>query len=94
METTFGRWLRLRGEAHYAYAVRKKIGKRAVAQLAGISREARKVTLINYTTLRHISNDTGIPIQTLIDDAARAARNPVQPRKYVKRAPEAQAADA
>ncbi len=91
METTFARWLRQRGEMHYRYADRKHLGKRSVALLAGIGREARAITRLNYTALRHISQDTGIPIQTLIDDAARAARNPVQPRKYVKRAAEAQA---
>ncbi len=70
---------------HYAYAIRKRLGKTSVALLAGISRKARPITRLNYTALRHISNDTGIPIQTLIDDAARAARNPVQPRKYTKK---------
>jgi hypothetical protein len=85
METTFARWLRERGEGHYAYAVRRRLGKISVALLAGVGREPREVTRLNYTALQRINEDSGIPIQTLIDEAAAAAKNPVEPRKYVKR---------
>ena len=82
METTFAKWLRDRGEGHYAYAVRCRLGKISVALLAGVGREPREVTRLNYTALQRISADSGIPTQTLIDEAAAAAKNPVEPRKY------------
>ena len=91
METTFARWLRGRGEPHYAYAIRKKLGKKSVALMAGIGRQPQELTRLNYVALRRISEDSGIPVQTLIDDAARAARHPVEPRKYAKKTTEAQA---
>ena len=91
METTFARWLRGRGEMYYAYAVRMRLGKKSVALLAGIGRRPQEIRWFNYTALKRISEDSGIPVQTLIDDAAKAARHPVEPRKYVKKTTEAQA---
>ncbi len=82
METTFALWLREAGESHSAYALRKSMQKRAVMLLAGVSRQPQRITLLHYPTLAEISRETGIPIQTLIDDAVAAAANPVPPRQY------------
>ena len=85
METTFARWLRARGEAHHAYAKRMGLGYISVALLAGIGREPREVKRFSFLALTRVSEDTGIPIQVLIDETKAAARNPVEPRKYVKK---------
>ena len=85
METTFARWLRKRGEAHHVYAKRMGLGYISVARLIGIGREPQEIKRFSFLALTKVSADTGIPIQTLIDDAVKAARNPVEPRKYVKK---------
>jgi hypothetical protein len=86
METAFARWLRERGESHSAYAIRNRMGKKQIARLAGVAREAKPIVrFYTYGALCEISKDTGIPIQVLIDDAVEAAHNPIEPRKYVKK---------
>ncbi len=85
MKTTFAKWLQAQGEAPHVYAKRAGLGYGSVTQLAGIGREPRELKRLSFLALTRASADSGIPIQTLIDEAKAAARNPVEPRKYVKR---------
>lgn len=96
MDTTFSKWLRAQGEAHYAYAKRRGLGQQSIRTLVGLGRVPRELTRLSLLALTRASEDSGIPIQTLIDEARAAARDPVEPRKYVKRGVEdgkAQAAE-
>ena len=85
METTFAKWLALRGELPYVYAKRHGLSQRGIGRLAGISREPYTITTFRLDFLRKVSLDTGIPIDTLTEDAVKAARNPVAPRPYTKK---------
>ena len=82
METTFAKWLSETGESHSAYALRRGMDKKRVMLMAGVSRTPQVIVRFNYPSLVTISEDTGIPIQILIDEAMAAAKNPVPPRQY------------
>ncbi len=88
METKFAAWLRKRGESHSAYALRIGMNKMRVALLAGIARQAQPIARFHYPSLARISEDTGIPIQILIDDAVEASKNPIAPRQYNRKGTE------
>ena len=86
METSFGKWLRERGENPAAYARRKNTGAPTrVALLAGYSREPQEIKQFHLPTLRIIAADTGIPPEKLMHEALEAARNPTPPRRYIRR---------
>lgn len=91
MKTTFALWLEARGQAHYAYADRKGLGRRLVALYAGIGRDRRdqgrriKVERFAYGPLSIISQDTGIPVEMLIKDAIAALEDPTPPRRYTRK---------
>jgi hypothetical protein len=85
MQTTFAVWLAERGEATYAFANRFGINQTSVARLAGVSRKAYTPRYFKRDFLTLVSGETGIPIETLIDDATKAAANPTPPRRYTRR---------
>ncbi len=85
METQFAKWLREHDESHSAFALRRGLGKRLVARLAGVSREETAVRRWIYPPLAAISDETGIPVDTLVREAGVAAKNPVAPRRYTRR---------
>ena len=91
MRTAFALWLEAQGEAHYAYADRKGIGRRRVALYAGIGsggdrrRSADRAMRFDYAQLAIISQDTGIPVEMLIKDAIAALEDPVPPRRYTRK---------
>jgi hypothetical protein len=82
MQTAFARWLAERGEAHHAFAFRYGLYKEGVARLAGIGRQPYKIRYFKRSLLALVSAETGIPVETLIEDATRAAQNPTPPRRY------------
>ncbi len=83
--TTFARWLDARGEAPHAFANRFGVNREGIYRLAGIGREPRPIRYFKRDFLLLVSGETGIPVQTLIEDATRAAVNPTPPRKYVRK---------
>jgi hypothetical protein len=85
METTFARWLQDRGEAHSAYAIRRGLNRLGVARLAGIGRKPSIAYYFYHHFLVNVSQDTGIPIETLVEEARKAAANPIPPRRYTFR---------
>ncbi len=85
METTFAKWLREHGEVHSAYAIKRGLNHKSVAKLAGVGREPYEITRLNLNFVLKVAQETGIPIDTLVEDAARAARAPVAPRSYTKK---------
>mgnify|MGYP001593289855 CR=1 FL=1 len=92
MKTTFALWLEARGEAHYAYADRRGLGRRRVALYAGVGpghdkvRGRDKIKRFDYASLSIISQDTGIPLEMLIKDAIAALEDPTPPRRYTRKA--------
>jgi hypothetical protein len=85
METTFAKWLAARGETMNAFGLRMGMNRERVRFLAGVSREPRLMGLricFHVPSLTAISDETGIPIETLIADATKAAVNPLPPRQY------------
>jgi hypothetical protein len=87
--TTFARWLAEHGEAHHAFANRYGISKEGVARLAGVGRAPAAIRYFKRAFLALVSSETGIPVETLIEDATRAAQNPTPPRRYVRKTAEA-----
>ena len=94
METAFAAWLREQGESPSAYALRRGVHRKPIMRLAGVAHGPQPIGNIFYPTLVKVSDETGIPIGTLIEDATRAAANPVPPRKYERKAETTAAADA
>ena len=94
METQFARWLREHEESHSAFALRRGLGKRLIARLAGVGCEPQTVSRWSYTPLSKIAEETGIAVHTLVNEAEAAAEKPVAPRKYTRRGTEGERADA
>ena len=85
VETSFAKWLRETGDTPSAYAVRNGFFKQRLMLLAGISRAPQAITKFHYPTLAAISEESGIPIDTLIREANEAGKNPIAPRRYTRK---------
>jgi hypothetical protein len=82
METAFAKWLLARGETCNSFATRNRMNRERVRLLAGVGRAPKSVVRWNMPSLTTISEVTGISITVLIEDATRAASNPIPPRQY------------
>lgn len=87
MTTKFHAWLKARGEAPFAFARRHHVSGKTTRFLAGIRNDGR-VYHVTLEFMEKVSKETGIPIQTLYDEAKKATKNPLPPRPYRRRTKE------
>jgi hypothetical protein len=85
METTFARWLREHDETRFAFEIKHGLNHGSVARLAGVGRAPSVVNRFSLDFLVKVSQETGIPVGTLIEEARKAAANPIPPRRYTFR---------
>ena len=80
MLTAFGRWLAERGEPAYLYAQRMKMRRGLVYRLAGLY-ESQAPRALQADLVRKISEDSGIPVGVLCEEAIAAMDEPERPRR-------------
>jgi hypothetical protein len=90
MKTTFLRWLERHSLTASAFQSRTGLSLASVYTLAGIG-FAKPVKRLDPALCRRVSAETGIPWDRLLREAEAARENPVPPRKYERRAPDAAA---
>lgn len=70
--TTFAKWLEGRGETAWRYAASRGYNKETIRGLAGIP-SSRIPSFYTTRLLGEVSEETGIPIGTLHDEALKGA---------------------